>query len=69
MAAVTRYSPLIPATRGQSRALRFDWTDGWVGIDEMEVIEDGEAARVILSPPQVKALVRWIETRGRKVEA
>lgn len=60
------YSDRIPGTDGNYNwAVRYDKDGGFVGISQTK--DDGTIERVLLSPRQVKALLKFIE-RGRAAE-
>ena len=54
----TTYSSMIAGDEGNyHRGVRFDSTTGYIGVDQKT--ERG-VERVLLSPRQARALVRWI---------
>lgn len=55
---ITRYGERIPgAPANFGLAVRFDRTDGYVGISQYD---DGTIERVLLSPKQVEALLAFL---------
>jgi len=54
------YSKQIKGARGNHRLpVRFDKTDGYIGIRQ---IENGRVSdRVLLSPAQMRALIKFVE--------
>ncbi len=57
----TKYSATLKGNRfNHGRTARFDRTrDGYVGI--LQMCQDGTIERVLLTPKQIKALVRFVE--------
>jgi hypothetical protein len=69
----TTYSANVPGAAGNYHwSARFDRTDGFLGITQER--DDGPHERVLLSPAQVRALLRFIrplpakrrKARGKK---
>lgn len=61
---ITRYSERIEGAIGNYKWLvRFDVTDGYLGISQME--DNKVKDRVLLSPKQVKAMNEFIQPKAR----
>lgn len=62
---ITVYSDDVPGQCGNyGWAARFDWTGGYVGIDQWSP-RGTNTERVLLSPNQVRALLAFVEKNNR----
>ena len=62
---ITAYSNTIDGERGNYNwRARFDWTNGFVGIDQFEGKHVND--RVLLSPMQAREFVRFVKECGLK---
>ena len=62
MSDTTRYSKPVPGDKGNYHwTAKFDMTDGYVGITQVEVGQT--LARVLLSPRQMHALIDFWRSR------
>jgi hypothetical protein len=60
----TRYSPGIRGDQANhQRSVRFDETSGYIGITALDEDDDRVTDRVLLTPKQWQALVKFVQTR------
>lgn len=61
---ITNYSAHVPGeVRNHHRPLRFDYTDGFIGIQEYE--PGGQIGeRVLLSPKQWRELLKFVQSHS-----
>lgn len=67
----TRYTEVIPGQRGNDdRSVRFDLTDGYLGVTAFQRVGSmSVSARVLLSPYQLAALLKFVRARRRATPA
>lgn len=65
--AKTRYSLDIEGDKGNYHAaVRFDYTNGYIGIDQWITGRNATCDRVLLTPVQVQELIAFVRRQGRQ---